>query len=91
MQEVPRALADLRCADIDLSAMRQGHATVSGKLVRERSRPRSLEEEGSNPCQQLADAQQAACDVAGVVNERLNRRLPAILEAAHIVRDERVS
>ena len=91
MQEVLRAQADLRRAETALSAMRRDHATVSGEVVRQRSRTRFLEEGGSHLRRLLANAQRAARDVAGVVDERLNRHLPAILEAAEIVRDERVS
>ena len=71
--------------------MRRDHATVSGELVRQRSRTRSLEEEGSGLRRQLADAQRAARDVAGAVDEPLSRHLPAILEAVQIVRDEHIS
>ena len=49
---------------------------VSGELVRQPSRTRSLEEEGSRLRRQLADAQRDARHVAVVVNERLNRPLP---------------
>ena len=52
---------------------------------------RSLEEEGSSLRRQLVDAQRAAHDVAEAVDERLNRHLPATLEAVQTVRDERVS
>ena len=71
--------------------MRRDHPTVSGELVRQRARTRSLEEEGSSLRRQLADAQRAARDVAGAVDERLSRHLPAILEAVQIVRDEHIS
>ena len=71
--------------------MRRDHAMVSGGLVRQRSRARSLEEDGSHLCRRLVDAQRATRDVAGVVDERLNRHLPAILEAAQMVRDRRIS
>ena len=86
-----RFQADLRHAETDLSAMRRDHATVSGELVRQRACTRPLEEEDSLVRRQLADAQRAARDVAGVVDERLNRHLPAILEVVQIVRDKRVS
>ena len=91
MQEVVWARTDLRRAGEDLSGMRRDHAIVSGEVVRHRSRTRTLEEEGGSLRRQLADAQRAARDVAGVVDECLNRHLPAIPEAVHIVRDERVS
>ena len=71
--------------------MRRDHATVSGELVRHRARTSSPEEEGSNTRRQLADAQRAARDVAGTVDERLIRHVPAILKAVQTVRDERVS
>ena len=52
---------------------------------------RSLEEEGSTLRRQLADTQRAARNVAEAVDERLNRHLPAILEAMQLLRDEHVS
>ena len=91
MQEVLRARADLCRAETDLSAMRRDHATVIGERVRQRSRTASLKEGGNILRRQLNDAQRAARAVAGVVHERLNRHLPAILEAAQIVRGERIS
>ena len=91
LQELQRVRADLHRSQGDLSSIRRDHATVSGELVRQRARTRSLEEEGSSLRRQLADAQRAARDVAGAVDERLNRHLPAILEAVHTVRDEHVS
>ena len=45
MQELQHAWADVHCAESDLSAIRQNHATVSGEMVRQRSRTRSLQEE----------------------------------------------
>ena len=91
LQELQRVRADLHRSKGDLSSIRRDHATVSGELVRQRARTRSLEEEGSSLRRQLADAQRAARDVAGAVDERLNRHLPAILEAVQMVRDEHVS
>ena len=91
MQELLQAHGDLRRAETDPSAMWRDHATVNGELVRQPCRTRSLEEEGSRLRRRLANAQRAARDVAVVVEERLNRHLPAILEAAQIVRDERFS
>ena len=52
---------------------------------------RSVQEDGSRFHRQLADAQLATRDMAGVVDERLNRHLPAIIVAAEIVRDEQIS
>ena len=91
LQELQRVRADLHRSEGELASMRRDHATVSGELVRQRSRTRSLEEEGSGLRRQLADAQRAARDVAGAVDERLSRHLPAILEAVQIVRDEHIS
>ena len=91
LQELQRVRADLHRSEGELASMRRDHATVSGELVRQRSRTRSLEEEGSSLRRQLADAQRAARDVAGAVDERLSRHLPAILEAVQIVRDEHIS
>ena len=90
LQELQRVRADLHRSEGDLASIRRDHATVSGELVRQRARTRSLEEEGSSLCRQLADAQRAARDVAGAVDERLSRHLRAILEAVQIVRDEHI-
>ena len=65
LQELQRIRADLHRSEGDLSSIRREHATVSGILVRQRARTRSLEEEGCSLRQQLADAQRAARDVAG--------------------------
>ena len=91
LQELQRVGADLHRSEGELASMRRDHATVSGELVRQRSHTRSLEEEGTSLRRQLADAQRAARDVAGAVDERLSRHLPAILEAVQIVRDEHIS
>ena len=91
LQELQRVRADLHRSEGELASIRRDHATVSGELVRQRSHTRSLEEEGSRLRRQLADAQRAARDVAGAVDERLSRHLPAILEAVQIVRDEHIS
>ena len=91
LQELQRVRADLHRSAGELASMRRDHSTVSGELVRQRSCTRSLEEEGSSLRRQLADAQRAARDVAGAMDERLSRHLPAILEAVQIVRDEHIS
>ena len=91
LQELQRVRADLHRSEGDLASIRRDHATVSGELARQRARNRSLEEEGSRLRRHLADAQRAARDVAGAVDERPSRHLPAILEAVQIVRDEHVS
>ena len=91
LQELQRVRADLHRSEGDLASIRRDHATVSGELVRQRARTRALEEEGSSLRRQLADAQRAARDVAGAVDERLSRHLPAILEAVQIVPDEHIS
>ena len=63
----------------------------AGNWCGQRAGTRSLEEEGSSLRRQPADTQRAARDVAGAVDERLNRHLPAILEAVQTVQDEHVS
>ena len=90
LQEVLRARVDLRRVETNPSALRRDHATVTGELVRQQSRTRSLEEDGSRLSRQLTDAQRAARDVARAVDERLQRHLPTILKAAQMVQDERV-
>ena len=79
LQELQRVRADLHRSEGDLASIRRDHATVSGELVRQRARTRSLEEEGCSLRRQLADTQRAASDVARAVDERLGRHLPAIL------------
>ena len=71
LQELQRVRADLHRSEGDLASIQCDHATVSGELVRQRARTRSLEEAGSSIRRQLVDAQQAARDVAGAVDERL--------------------
>ena len=47
LQEVMRTRSNLRRAENDLAIARRDHTTVSGELVGQRSRARSLEEDSS--------------------------------------------